>query len=151
MWIRENFEDGIRDDSVAAQVLADLAESMAAQGDTDLALKLLSSASLRCFWAQADSRSRQRVVTVAEGLPVDDLDGRLLAILAFAAPIERGKVVIDRLRQLAVHPAGNSHVARLLGSSEAQPVHDAAGLDDLRSVRRRPVVTSVINEYDHAA
>jgi DNA-binding CsgD family transcriptional regulator len=117
VWIRENFEDGIRDDSVAAQALADLAESMAAQGDTDLALKLLSSASLRCFWAQADSRSRQRVVAVAEGLPVDDLDGRLLAILAFAAPIERGRVVIDRLRQLAVHPAGNSHAARLLGSS----------------------------------
>ncbi|MFA1538124.1 helix-turn-helix transcriptional regulator [Actinomadura monticuli] len=117
VWIRENFEDGIRDDSVAAQALADLAESMAAQGDTDLALKLLSSASLRCFWAHADSRSRQRVVAVAEGLPIDDLDGRLLAILAFAAPIERGRVVIDRLRQLAAHPAGDAQAARLLGSS----------------------------------
>ena len=65
----ESFKDGIRDDSAAARSLADLAESMAAQGDVDLALKLLSSASLRCFWAHADERSRPRVVTVAEGPP----------------------------------------------------------------------------------
>jgi DNA-binding CsgD family transcriptional regulator len=117
VWIRESFEDGIRDDSAAAHSLADLAETMAAQGDVDLALKLLSSASLRCFWAHADERSRQRVVTVAEGLPVDDLDGRLLTVLAFAAPIERGKVVIERLRHLAAHPTGGRPAARLLGSS----------------------------------
>ncbi|MGW4962563.1 helix-turn-helix transcriptional regulator [Nonomuraea sp. NPDC004186] len=117
VWIRESFQDGIRDDSAAAHSLADLAETMAAQGDVDLALKLLSSASLRCFWAHADERSRQRVVTVAEGLPVDDLDGRLLTVLAFAAPIERGKVVIERLRHLATHPTGGRPAARLLGSS----------------------------------
>ncbi|GAA4191253.1 helix-turn-helix transcriptional regulator [Microbispora amethystogenes] len=117
VWIRESFEDGIRDDSAAAHSLADLAESMAAQGDVDLALKLLSSASLRCFWAHADERARQRVVTVAEALPVDDLDGRLLTVLAFAAPIERGKVVIERLRHLAAHPTGGRPPARLLGSS----------------------------------
>ncbi|MET9240803.1 AAA family ATPase [Nonomuraea sp. NPDC003709] len=117
VWIRESFQDGIRDDSAAAHSLADLAETMAAQGDVDLALKLLSSASLRCFWAHADERSRQRVVTVAEGLPVDDLDGRLLTVLAFAAPIERGKVVIERLRHLAAHPTGGRPAARLLGSS----------------------------------
>lgn len=117
VWIRESFEDGIRDDSAAAHSLADLAETMAAQGDVDLALKLLSSASLRCFWAHADERSRQRVVTVAESLPVDDLDGRLLTVLAFAAPIERGKVVIERLRHLAAHPTAGRPAARLLGSS----------------------------------
>ncbi|MEU4233615.1 AAA family ATPase [Nonomuraea sp. NPDC026600] len=117
VWIRESFEDGIRDDSAAAHSLADLAETMAAQGDVDLALKLLSSASLRCFWAHTDEQSRQRVVTVAEGLPVDDLDGRLLTVLAFAAPIERGKIVIERLRHLAAHPAGGRPAARLLGSS----------------------------------
>ncbi|MER6514893.1 LuxR family transcriptional regulator [Nonomuraea sp. NPDC001636] len=117
VWIRESFEDGIRHDSAAAHSLADLAETMAAQGDVDLALKLLSSASLRCFWAHADDRSRQRVVAVAESLPVDDLDGRLLTVLAFAAPIERGKVVIERLWQLAAHPTDGWLAARLLGSS----------------------------------
>ncbi|GAA0967909.1 LuxR family transcriptional regulator [Acrocarpospora macrocephala] len=117
VWTRESFEDGIRDGSAAARSLADLAETMAAEGNTDLALKLLSSASLRCFWAHTDDQSRQRVVTVAESLPIDDLDGRLLTILAFAAPIERGKVVIDRLRYLAAHPTGDWQAARLLGSS----------------------------------
>lgn len=35
--------------------------------------------------------------------------------------------------------------------TEAQPVRDLAELNDLRSIRRRPVVTGVINEYRHAA
>ncbi|MFC6085826.1 helix-turn-helix transcriptional regulator [Sphaerisporangium aureirubrum] len=117
VWIRESFEDGVRDGGAAARSLADLAESVAARGDTDLALKLLSSASLRCFWAHTGPEARRRVVSVAESLPIDVLDGRLLTILAFAAPIERGKVVIDRLRHLAAHPAGDRQAARLLGSS----------------------------------
>ncbi|GII78957.1 LuxR family transcriptional regulator [Sphaerisporangium rufum] len=117
VWIRENFEDGIGDDSAAAHSLADLAETMAAQGDVELALKLLSSASLRCFWAHTDERSRRRVVGVAESLPVDELDGRLLTVLAFAAPLERGEVVVERLRRLAARPAGDRPATRLLGSS----------------------------------
>ncbi|GAA2128472.1 hypothetical protein [Actinomadura napierensis] len=35
--------------------------------------------------------------------------------------------------------------------TEAQPIQDPVELNDLRSIRRRPVVTGVINEYHHAA
>jgi hypothetical protein len=34
---------------------------------------------------------------------------------------------------------------------ETQPSHDVAELDDLRSIRRKPVATGTINEYHHAA
>lgn len=117
VWIRESFEEDIRDDGAAVRSLADLAETMAKQGDLDLALKLLSSASLRCFWAHTDAASRERVVAVAESLPVDEHDGWLLSILAFAAPIERGRVVTERLQRLAADRPGGWQAARLLGSS----------------------------------
>jgi hypothetical protein len=32
-----------------------------------------------------------------------------------------------------------------------QPVRDAAGLADLRSIRRKPIVGRVINKYHHTA
>jgi putative transposase len=35
--------------------------------------------------------------------------------------------------------------------AECQPIRTAAELNELRSIRRRPVVTGVINEYHHAA
>ncbi|SEH03952.1 hypothetical protein SAMN05444920_14922 [Nonomuraea solani] len=32
-----------------------------------------------------------------------------------------------------------------------QPAHDVTDLNDLRSIRRKPVVAGTINEYRHAA
>jgi DNA-binding CsgD family transcriptional regulator len=113
VWIRERFDDGIRDVGAGARSLTELAERVAADGDTGLALKLLWGAALRCFWAEPGQAARERVVVAAERLPVDARDGRLLAILAFAAPIERGAVVIDQLRWLATHPSPHGRAARL--------------------------------------
>ncbi|MEV6865170.1 AAA family ATPase [Streptosporangium subroseum] len=117
LWIRGSFTDGIRDDSAQALSLAEFAEGAAADGDIDFALKLLWSAALQCAWTQIDPRARERVVTVAESLPIDDLDARLLAILAYAASIERGAVVIERLRRLVASPPGDAQTARLLGTA----------------------------------
>lgn len=117
VWIRESFEEDIRDDGAAVRSLVDLAETVAKEGEVDLALKLLSAASLRCFWAHTDPESRGLVIAAAENLPVDEDDGWLLSILAFAAPIERGRVVLERLRRLAADRPGGWGAARLLGSS----------------------------------
>ena len=113
VWIQERFDDGIRDVAAGARSLTQLAERVAADGDTGLALKLLWGAALRCFWGEPGQAARDGVVTAAERLPVDTSDGRLLAILAFAAPVERGAVVIDRLRLLGVHPSRHLRAARL--------------------------------------
>jgi DNA-binding CsgD family transcriptional regulator len=116
-WIRESFDDGIRDPAAGARSLAELAERVTAEGDTALALKLLWGAALRCFWAEPGPAARAAVVAAAERVPVDELNAQLLAILAFAAPIDRGAVVVDRLRRCAQLPVAEAQVARLLGDA----------------------------------
>ena len=117
VWIRGSFDDGMRDDSVGAFELARLAESVAADGDVDLVMRILWSAALRCFWAEPGAAARQHIVAVAEALPIGERDPRLLAILAYAAPIERGTAVIHRLAGLARQPSGDPQVERLLGTA----------------------------------
>ncbi len=129
-WIRESFTDGIPGDAAQARALATVAGQAAADGDVDLALKLLYGASLRCWWADPGEAVRDEVVTAAERLNVDQSDPRLLVVLAFAAPIGRGAVVIDRLPRLG--PAARSDAAALrLAGNAAMAVgsfEEAAGL-----------------------
>jgi DNA-binding CsgD family transcriptional regulator len=117
VWIRGGFDDGMRDDSVGAFELAGLAESVAADGDVDLVMRILWSAALRCFWSEPGPAVRGHIVAVAEALPIDERDPRSLAILAYAAPIERGTAVIHRLAGLAGQPSGDPQVERLLGTA----------------------------------
>ncbi|MBL7488653.1 AAA family ATPase [Frankia sp. AgB1.9] len=117
MLIGGGFDDGIRDANDGAVVLAEAATRVAADGDVALALRLLWGAALRCFWAQPGPEASARVVAAAEALPVDELDAQLLAIFAFAAPIERGRVVIDRMRRSAASWNGDAQTARMLGDA----------------------------------
>jgi DNA-binding CsgD family transcriptional regulator/tetratricopeptide (TPR) repeat protein len=142
-WIRESFDDGVRDPAAGARSLADLADRVGADGDTAQALKLLWGATLRCFWTEPGPQARERVVAVAERLQVRELDPQLLAILAFVAPIERAAVVLDRLKRVAMQPASSEPAARLLGDAalltgafDLAARFSAASLADLRSQGR---------------
>ena len=53
---------------------------------------------------------------MAERLPLDPTDPRLLAILGYAAPIHRGTLVIDRTARLLTRPLADPQAGRLLGS-----------------------------------
>jgi hypothetical protein len=110
-WIRESFTDGVPGDAAQACVLAAVAGQAAADGDTDLALKLLYGAGLRCWWADPGEAARDQIMAAAERLDVDQCDPRLLVVLAFAAPIGRGAAVIDRLAQL--QPEARSDAAAI--------------------------------------
>lgn len=143
VWIRATFDDGIRDDSAGVPSLTEVAERAAADGDPGLALKLLGIAALRCFWAQPGPEVRQRVVTTAESLPVDEHNAQLLTIFAYAAPLDRGAAVIERLRRSAAGPAGDSQAVRLLGSTailvgdfDLAEALSSASLTDLRAQGR---------------
>jgi DNA-binding CsgD family transcriptional regulator len=142
VWIRDRFDDGIRDVVAGARALTELAGQAAADGDTALALKLLWGAALRCFWTEPGPSVRDELVLVAETLPVDARDGRLLAILAFAAPIERGAVVVDNLRWLAAYPSPHGRAARradaalLVGAFDLAVGFSAAAITELRSEAR---------------
>lgn len=117
-WIRGGFDDGMRDDATGPLELARLAESVAAaDGDVDLAVRILWSAALRCFWSEPGREARKHVETVAEQLFTDDRDPRYLAILAYATPIERSSTVVDGLMHLAGRPIRGPQEERFLGTA----------------------------------
>jgi hypothetical protein len=116
-WIRDSFTDGIPGDAAQAGALTAVAGQAAADGDIDLALKLLYGASLRCWWAGPGEATRDQVVAAAERLDVDQGDPRLLVVLAFAAPIGRGAAVIGRLSDLAPAARSDPAVLRLAGNA----------------------------------
>jgi DNA-binding CsgD family transcriptional regulator len=116
-WIRGGFDDGMRDHTVGALELARLAESVAADGHVDLAVRILWSAALRCFWTEPGAQAREHIATVADELFADDHDPRLLAILAYAVPIERGNTVVDGLTHLDGRRLGGPLQDRFLGTA----------------------------------
>ena len=117
-WIREMLSPGGLGDAARVRRLVDLAEQANADGDRNLALDLLWLVAARCWWADPGTDARERVVAAAERLGAVDEDLRLLAIVAYAAPVERGRIVIDRLTSSsAMETDGDIEANRLLGSA----------------------------------
>ncbi len=127
LWIRDRFDDGIRDVAGGARSMTEAAERAAADGDTNLAWRLLWGAALRCFWFEPGPAVRDGVVVAAERLRDDARDGRLLAVIAFAAPVERGAAVIDQLRWLSTHTDPHQRAARLADAAMLVGAFDLAG------------------------
>lgn len=119
-WIRSSFDDGLVEDTAGPIELAKLARSVHAGGDLDLAMRILWGAGMRCFWSEPGPEGRQHLLDLADSLPLDDRDPRLLAILAYVAPIERGKAVAAGLIELAGQTGGDPAVDRFLGSAALQ-------------------------------
>jgi DNA-binding CsgD family transcriptional regulator len=134
-WIRESFGDGIPVGAASARSLTSAAERAGADGDTDIALKLLNGAAQRCWWTEPGQATRDHIIAAAERLNVAEIDPRLLMILAFAAPIDRGAVVIDRLSRLAPAAGNRAGGERLTGLAAT-----AVGAFDLAAA---PLATSV--------
>lgn len=121
--IRECFTDGVPGDAARVLALVGAARDSAASGDTDLALRLLQGAALRCWWADPGEEACGAVVEAAEALDVAASDPRLVAVLAVAGPIPRGRVVSERLSQLAQTGFRDAHDAFLL-SQAAHAVYE---------------------------
>ena len=115
VWIRESVADGILADAAGARSLAAIADRNGADGDNDLAVKLLCVAALRCWWADPGQTARDDIVSAAERLTMDQADPRLLVILSFAAPVGRGATVISRLSRPAAEGAADAGAMRLIG------------------------------------
>jgi DNA-binding CsgD family transcriptional regulator len=151
-WIRESFDDGIPVDPRVPRRLADHAKEIATGGHSDLAMKLLRGAALRCFWGEPGPEVRQRVVDAAEGMQVAEDDARLLVVLGTAAPIERAAVVTRRLRALAtplpdVSPAYTfllGHSALMVGALDVAERFIASSLEDLRAQGRLGIVARAL-------
>jgi DNA-binding CsgD family transcriptional regulator len=96
-WLREIFSEGELGDSARIRELCRFAALSEEAGETDLALDLLSSAALRCWWAVAAGWARDRVVEVAESLSSAQDDPRCIAAIAVARPVEKGAQTHTRL------------------------------------------------------
>jgi DNA-binding CsgD family transcriptional regulator len=116
-WIRDSFADGIPGDAAQVRSLAELASRAAADGNSDFALKLLYGAALRCWWGEPGQAARDSVVAAVDLLDVSEGDPRLLVILAFAEPIARGTMVIDRLSGLALEEGTDAVEIRHAGNA----------------------------------
>ncbi|GAA5178738.1 LuxR family transcriptional regulator [Rugosimonospora acidiphila] len=152
LWMESSFGDGLRDQKTGPAALAEVADRVAGEhGGVRLAMRLLNSAALRCFWSQAGAEARDRVVAVTESLPAEADDPDRLAILAFAAPIERGSVVIEGLRRISARAGADAQTLRLLGSAaviigafDQAEACCAASLADLRAQGRLGSLTRAL-------
>jgi hypothetical protein len=102
LWLQEMIDPSSLGDAAKLGSMVDAAARVAAAGDQDLAVNLLWRAAQRCFWGDPGQDARDRVLAAAERLCLDGGDPRLLAILAYVAPVDRGRVIIDRLSRLAL-------------------------------------------------
>jgi len=112
-WAREAMGAATRSGARPLPGLADLADQMCQDGDSDQALLTLENVALRCYWSNPDRRTRQRMTAVAEAVPVADDDPRLLYVLALCDPAEHGAVVLARLGQR--QPGSGTYQDYLLG------------------------------------
>ena len=96
---------------------AEIANEMTRTNEPARALKALQAAGLRCWWGNPSQETRDLVVAAAERIPVAEDDPRLLAVLSFADPVERGAVVIDRLSRLSPDANGDPEAMHLIGTA----------------------------------
>ncbi|GAA0636280.1 LuxR family transcriptional regulator [Kutzneria viridogrisea] len=119
-WLLSGFEDGVREDIARVAELGELAASVAGDGHTEVAARILWSTAMRCFWSEPGARTRRALLAVSDRLPLPDEDPRKVAIAAYVAPFERGETVLAGLRTLARSAGANPEVDRYLGSAALQ-------------------------------
>lgn len=104
-WLREICNGS--DWSGAARVgsFIEIAPRIDVDEHPQLALKLLLTVALRCWWGTPDEQTRAAVVAAAERVPVAEDDPALLAVLAHADPVQRGALVIERISRMTPDPA----------------------------------------------
>lgn len=110
-WLRELSSEGELADSDRVRDLCQLASRSATSTEVDLALDLLVSAALRCWWSAGDVTDREFVVRAAQDLTAMQDDPRCIAVVAVADPL--GQVAQTRRRLEARSAAGVSDTDQL--------------------------------------
>ncbi|WP_020664844.1 AAA family ATPase [Amycolatopsis benzoatilytica] len=118
-WLPTGFDDGVREGVAGPGELADLAAKVAADGDLDLAIRIFWGSAMRCFWVEPGAADRERLIAVADRLPVPADDPRMVAIAAYLDPLRRGDTVIAALRHLD-RSGAVPQVLRFLASAAMQ-------------------------------
>jgi DNA-binding CsgD family transcriptional regulator len=128
-WLRELFSEGSLGDSARVRELCSLAARSAASGENDLALDLLASAALRCWWAVGDAADREHVAKVAAGLIAVQDDARCVYVIAVADPMGHVRQTRRRLEAMAAEGVSDASQARHLGMAARAVGADALAAD----------------------
>jgi len=130
-------------DTESVRQLVETAERARQAGDTDLALNILWLVAQRCWWSDPGWEAREQVIAAAERTSTFDRDPRALAVLAYAAPIERGSVVTSWLVHPSLKAISKAEAARaygsaavVVGSFELAPRFLTEAVDGLRAQGR---------------
>jgi DNA-binding CsgD family transcriptional regulator len=115
MWLGDAFRNGPVGDPVKVRALAEAARQTAADGDSRLALNLLSAAALRCYWGDLREPATDEVLDAADHVGAAPDDPLLLQIQAYAAPLNRGPAVVDQLARIV--PPDDPEALYLLGTA----------------------------------
>jgi DNA-binding CsgD family transcriptional regulator len=125
-WLRELFSEGELADSPRIRELCALAARSAGSGDTDLALDLLGSAALRCWWAAPSQRDREHVADVARSLTALQGDARCIGAIAVANPLGRVTETRGRLEATSAETVSDltelSHLGNAARAVGADPL-----------------------------
>jgi tetratricopeptide (TPR) repeat protein len=113
-WLREIFHDGAPGDAHAVANLLSVARDASAQGERDLAFKLLQGAALRCWWVDPGETTRGLVALAVAEVAGDSLDPRALEILSLVAPVDAASRISERVREAALLDVSDSVRTQLL-------------------------------------
>lgn len=157
--LRELFEDeGLWAGAARVGSFVEIVDRLRLDGETDLALNLLLAVAQRCWWANIEQETRDLVVAAAERMPISADSATLIAILAFADPIERGAAVIDRISRLELGADLDSGAIRLIGAAatavgafDHSPGFLAASVDGLRAQGRLGLLAQALVSQAWAA
>ena len=116
-WLREWYGEGAWSGANRVAPFVRIADEMTLAGDPERALRSLLTVALRAYWSNPDSATRELMIAAAERIDVPPLQPELIAVLAFAAPLERGALVLDRLREIQAASIGDPEQLRLLGTA----------------------------------
>jgi DNA-binding CsgD family transcriptional regulator len=115
--IRELVDPHPLEGATACRVLIDLAERVRSKGDPELAQDILWLLASRSWWQDPAPDARRDLLAALER--VDHAEGgpRVTTALGYAAPEERGAVVIDRLAQAGSGEDLDPETAWMLGAA----------------------------------
>jgi DNA-binding CsgD family transcriptional regulator/tetratricopeptide (TPR) repeat protein len=116
-WCREISRPPIINDPATIPALIGFATQAQSAGAKDLASNLFRRAAQHCWWSNASSGLRCSILAAASRLELPKTDPHLVAITAYAEPLQRGGDVYVKLQGLAEKKGGDPAVAQTLGST----------------------------------
>ncbi|MBC8013522.1 MAG: hypothetical protein H7X74_05510 [Methyloceanibacter sp.] len=157
--LRELFEDeGLWAGAARVASFIEIVDRVRVAGEAELALNFLLAVAQRCWWANLEQETRDLVVAAAERMPLSTESPALIAILAFADPIEQGATVIDRISQIGPEAGLDSAGIRLIGAAatavgafDLSPGFLAASVDGLRAEGRLGLLAQALVSQAWAA